>query len=186
MDQSHIEINSSPPTNSRRTSARIHPEQVEQFHFQPQSQPNPVRIEIGLNNALYLVSPQEFKKSEAAVTLASLSWFGLLVGLTLMFILDSISSLKSKQAVELHWSSLITTLAVTSTCLFILALYYRQTLSFTITLTLANVTWFSISLAVFYMNSLSWKFLILSIACISNNTQVYARSLFSSRVNSLK
>ena len=36
MDQSHLEINSSPPANSRRTSARIHPEQAEQFEFHPQ------------------------------------------------------------------------------------------------------------------------------------------------------
>ena len=99
MDQSHLEINSSPPTNSRRTSARINPEQVEQFDFHPQSQPNPARIEIRLNNALYLVSPQEFKNSEIAMTLALLSWFGLLVGLILMFTLDSIFSQKSQQAV---------------------------------------------------------------------------------------
>ena len=95
MDQSHIEINSSPPTNSRRTSVRIHPEQAEQFNFHPQSQPNPVRIEIRLNNALYLVTPQEFKNSEIAMTLALISWFGLLMGLILMFTLDSIFSRKS-------------------------------------------------------------------------------------------
>ena len=98
------------------------------------------------------MSPQKLKKGEVASIIELLSWFGLLVGLSLMFTLDSIFSQKRNQTVELHWSSLLITSAVTSTCLLLLALYNRKILPLTMVLTLANATWFTISLTIFYMN----------------------------------
>ena len=141
-----------------------YPQPAEQFYPHLQSQPSLVRIEIRLNNAIDRVSPQKLKKSEVALTHTRWSWFGLLVSSTLMFALDSISLIKSKQTAELHWSSLILTSALTSTCMLTLALHSRQTLSSRMVLTIANVTWFTISLAIFYNNSLGWKDFILSIA----------------------
>ena len=121
-----------------------------------------------------MVCPYQFLKCTKYTDFSIISWIGLLVGLIITSIIDSRVH-NNKEEVQSHWMTALLTLSVTSIFLFFLCLYHRKNLSWTIILTISNLTWSSSAVTAFYRTGINWIFLITILAGIYSLTQVQSR-----------